>query len=70
MFILLYNVVHFPGTKPKGKYTKFSEHARTLISTHKQCALFCGGKKCKYCSWENWDKDKTEIEGLYSNWCV
>lgn len=56
------------GTKPKGKYTKFSEHARTLISTEKQCALFCGGKKCKYCTWENWDKDKMEINGLYSNW--
>lgn len=56
------------GTKPKGKYNKFSEHARTLISTEKQCALFCGGKKCKYCSWENWEKDKAEINGLYSNW--
>ncbi|XP_052085009.1 protein tyrosine phosphatase domain-containing protein 1-like [Mytilus californianus] len=56
------------GTKPKGRYNKFSEHARTLISTEKQCALFCGGKKCKYCTWENWTEDKTEIKGLYSNW--
>ncbi|VDI12359.1 protein tyrosine phosphatase domain-containing protein 1 [Mytilus galloprovincialis] len=56
------------GKKPKGSYNKFSEHARTLISTEKQCALFCGGKKCKYCTWENWTEDKTEIKGLYSNW--
>ncbi|WAR26824.1 PTPC1-like protein [Mya arenaria] len=33
--------------KPKGLYSKTSEKARGFISTERQCALFCGGKKCK-----------------------
>lgn len=56
------------GRHPSAKYTKFSEHARSLISGEKQCALFCGGKKCKYCTSENWTVDQMVIEGLYSNW--
>ncbi|KAJ8301461.1 hypothetical protein KUTeg_020448 [Tegillarca granosa] len=56
------------GVKPEAKYTKFSETARTFISTEKQCALFCGGKKCKYCSPNHWPKEDMAINGLYSNW--
>nr|XP_022301729.1 protein tyrosine phosphatase domain-containing protein 1-like isoform X2 [Crassostrea virginica] len=56
------------GRNPSAKYTKFSEHARSLISGEKQCALFCGGKKCKYCTSDNWTLEQTAIEGLYSNW--
>ncbi|XP_056001516.1 protein tyrosine phosphatase domain-containing protein 1-like isoform X2 [Ostrea edulis] len=56
------------GKRPSAKYTKFSEHARNLISGEKQCALFCGGKKCKYCTSENWSREQMAIDGLYSNW--
>ena len=59
---------HQLGRNPSAKYTKFSEHARSLISGEKQCALFCGGKKCKYCKSDNWTLEQTAIEGLYSNW--
>ncbi|XP_061179214.1 protein tyrosine phosphatase domain-containing protein 1-like [Saccostrea echinata] len=54
--------------RPSARYTKFSEHARSMISGEKQCALFCGGKKCKYCRSENWTPDQMHIDGLYSNW--
>lgn len=73
--IIIYYVLNFvffkfllTGRHPSAKYTKFSEHARSLISGEKQCALFCGGKKCKYCTSENWTVDQMAIEGLYSNW--
>ncbi|XP_060554656.1 protein tyrosine phosphatase domain-containing protein 1-like isoform X2 [Ruditapes philippinarum] len=56
------------GNKPKGLYSKTSETARGFISTEKQCALFCGGKKCKYCSGEGWEEHETVINGLYSQW--
>ncbi|XP_062621924.1 protein tyrosine phosphatase domain-containing protein 1-like isoform X2 [Saccostrea cucullata] len=54
--------------RPSARYTKFSEHARSMISGEKQCALFCGGKKCKYCRSENWTPEQMDINGLYSNW--
>lgn len=62
------SVFVWTGQKPKGLYSHASETARGLISTEKQCALFCGGKKCKYCSGEGWASDETVIKGLYSQW--
>ncbi|XP_053376892.1 protein tyrosine phosphatase domain-containing protein 1-like [Mercenaria mercenaria] len=56
------------GNKPKGLYSKTSETARGFISTERQCALFCGGKKCKYCTGEGWEEHETVIKGLYSQW--
>jgi len=56
------------GKKPKGLYSHASEAARGLISTEKQCALFCGGKKCKYCCGEGWAPEEMVIKGLYSQW--
>ncbi|XP_052252721.1 protein tyrosine phosphatase domain-containing protein 1-like isoform X3 [Dreissena polymorpha] len=56
------------GKKPKGLYSNASEKARGLISTERQCSMFCGGKKCKYCSGEGWEPDEYAIKGLYSHW--
>ncbi|XP_052781472.1 protein tyrosine phosphatase domain-containing protein 1-like isoform X2 [Mya arenaria] len=54
--------------KPKGLYSKTSEKARGFISTERQCALFCGGKKCKYCTGDGWEDNEKVIKGLYSHW--
>ncbi|KAK3103723.1 hypothetical protein FSP39_021376 [Pinctada imbricata] len=56
------------GRDPSARYTKFSEHARTMISAEKQCSMFCGGRKCKYCTDHNWTKEQMVIDGLYSEW--
>ncbi|XP_046561642.1 protein tyrosine phosphatase domain-containing protein 1-like isoform X2 [Haliotis rubra] len=56
------------GTTPSAKYNKLSEQARKLMSAEKQCAMFCGGKKCKYCTYNQWSKKQMDIDGIYSNW--
>ncbi|XP_067684321.1 protein tyrosine phosphatase domain-containing protein 1-like [Haliotis asinina] len=56
------------GTTPSAKYNKLSEQARKLMSGEKQCAMFCGGKKCKYCTYNQWTKEQMDIDGIYSNW--
>ncbi|OWF39512.1 Protein tyrosine phosphatase domain-containing protein 1 [Mizuhopecten yessoensis] len=59
---------HSIGKDPKAGYNKFTEQARGMISQEKICALFCGGKKCKYCSPDLWPKEKMVIKGLFSSW--
>ncbi|XP_064605201.1 protein tyrosine phosphatase domain-containing protein 1-like isoform X2 [Liolophura sinensis] len=56
------------GRAAGAKYSKFSEGARHLLSEEKQCALFCRGKKCKYCTADSWTDDQKAIKGLYSHW--
>ncbi|XP_069101631.1 LOW QUALITY PROTEIN: protein tyrosine phosphatase domain-containing protein 1-like [Argopecten irradians] len=56
------------GKDPKAGYNKFTEQARGMISQEKICAMFCGGKKCKYCNPDLWPKEKMVINGLYSSW--
>ncbi|XP_033746120.1 protein tyrosine phosphatase domain-containing protein 1-like [Pecten maximus] len=56
------------GKDPKAGYNKFTEQARGMISPERICAMFCGGKKCKYCNPDLWPKEKMVINGLYSSW--
>nr|XP_060064653.1 protein tyrosine phosphatase domain-containing protein 1-like [Ylistrum balloti] len=56
------------SSHPKAGYNKFTEQARGMISQEKICAIFCGGKKCKYCNPDLWPKEKMAIKGLFSNW--
>ena len=56
------------GNTPSAKYNKLSEQARRLIAGESQCAMFCGGKKCKYCTADNWKPEQMAISGLYSEW--
>ncbi|XP_076468924.1 protein tyrosine phosphatase domain-containing protein 1-like [Babylonia areolata] len=56
------------GSTPSAKYNKLSEQARRLIAGESQCAMFCGGKKCKYCTADNWKPEQMAIKGLYSEW--
>ncbi|XP_046353259.2 protein tyrosine phosphatase domain-containing protein 1-like [Haliotis rufescens] len=56
------------GTTPSAKYTKLTEQARKLMPAEKVCAMFCGGKKCKYCTYNQWTKEQMDIDGIYSNW--
>jgi hypothetical protein len=56
------------GKLPSGKYNKFSEHARRMISGEPQCSMFCGGAKCKYCTTHHWKPEQMAIKGIYSEW--
>ncbi|KAK3580159.1 hypothetical protein CHS0354_030274 [Potamilus streckersoni] len=58
----------FKDVKPRGQYSLISDAARSVISTEKQCAFFCGGKKCKYCIGKGWKEEEMVIPGLYSHW--
>lgn len=60
--------LYIVGVKPGAKYTKLTEHARSLISAEKQCSMFCGGKKCKYCRPDHWKDDQMGVKGIYSHW--
>ncbi|XP_067683731.1 protein tyrosine phosphatase domain-containing protein 1-like [Haliotis asinina] len=56
------------GTTPSARYNKLFEQARKMVSGEKQCVMFCGGKKCKYCTYNQWTKEQMDIDGIYSNW--
>eukprot|EP00095_Tigriopus_kingsejongensis_P006903 snap_masked-scaffold126_size328755-processed-gene-1.1 protein:Tk06903 transcript:snap_masked-scaffold126_size328755-processed-gene-1.1-mRNA-1 annotation:"protein tyrosine phosphatase domain-containing protein 1" len=50
------------------KYTKVGEGFRTTVPHEMQCAMFCGGQKCKYESGTKWNDDQQAITGIYSHW--
>ncbi|XP_074644965.1 protein tyrosine phosphatase domain-containing protein 1-like [Tubulanus polymorphus] len=55
--------------KPKAKYGKLSEKLRKNIPEETLCAMFCGGKTCKYCDPPGYYTDEQmTIKGLYSSW--
>ncbi|CAH1784299.1 unnamed protein product [Owenia fusiformis] len=57
------------GKKPGAKYGPVSERLRHTIPEERTCAMFCGGKKCKYCQPNGkWPDEQMDIKGLYSNW--
>lgn len=55
------------GNEPYPHYSIFTEQARNFISLEKQCALFCGGRRCKYERADCWP-DQMVINGLFSHW--
>lgn len=58
------------GSTPSPAYTKIAETARRWINPETQCAMFCGGQNCKYCTRNHWQPSQMAIEGLYSSWFV
>ena len=56
------------GKRPDAKYGALSEFMRHAIKDTTQCALFCGGLKCKYDNPAHWKSEQMEINGLFSNW--
>ncbi|XP_047505955.1 protein tyrosine phosphatase domain-containing protein 1-like, partial [Pieris napi] len=50
---------------PSAQYSTFGELVRTSAPSGLQCALFCGGSRCKY---ELPSKRSSAIQGLYSDW--
>lgn len=52
---------------PSAQYSTLGELVRTSAPSGLQCALFCGGSRCKY---ELPSKRSSAIQGLYSDWLV
>ncbi|KAJ2941250.1 hypothetical protein O0L34_g3448 [Tuta absoluta] len=50
---------------PSAQYSALSERVRTTAPAKLQCALFCGGIRCKY---EQPHNKSAAIQGLYSDW--
>ncbi|CAK1543590.1 unnamed protein product [Leptosia nina] len=50
---------------PSAQYSAFGELVRTKTPAGLQCALFCGGSRCKY---EQPLQRSSAIQGLYSDW--
>ncbi|XP_038218503.1 protein tyrosine phosphatase domain-containing protein 1-like [Zerene cesonia] len=50
---------------PSAQYSPLSEAVRTNTPPGLQCALFCGGSRCKY---ELPSQKSSAIQGLYSDW--
>ena len=49
-------------------YSLVSEKLRRVSSGSLQCALFCGGARCKYEVAHRWKKTEKALEGLFSHW--
>ncbi|XP_071439097.1 protein tyrosine phosphatase domain-containing protein 1-like [Hetaerina americana] len=56
------------STPPSSNYSRLSEGLRKNIPTEIQCALFCGGNRCKYELCDYWPKNDMAIEGIFSHW--
>ncbi|CAI9727507.1 tyrosine phosphatase domain-containing 1 isoform X2 [Octopus vulgaris] len=52
---------------PNPQYSVLTEQAQGLISLKNQCALFCGGRNCKYDRSDCWE-GQMAITGLFSHW--
>lgn len=54
-------------TTVQANYNKLSENLRKITPIAIQCAIFCGGSKCKY---ENskWPPVHMAIEEIFSHW--
>ncbi|TRY78080.1 hypothetical protein TCAL_10411 [Tigriopus californicus] len=50
------------------KYTRVGEGFRKTVPHEMQCAMFCGGLKCKYESGTKWKSHQQAIKGIYSHW--
>ena len=53
---------------PTAKFGALSETIRQSIPEARMCAMFCGGKNCKYESPARWKEEQQAIKGLYSSW--
>lgn len=55
---------------PTGSYGPVGQAVRQSIPHETICSMFCGGKKCYFCSADKWKDDEQAIKGLYSHWLV
>ena len=70
LFWCLNALVCLPEIVATAKYGAFSESIRSTLAEARMCAMFCGGKNCKYESALKWTKEQQAITGLYSSWWV
>ncbi|XP_022101237.1 uncharacterized protein LOC110984913 [Acanthaster planci] len=54
--------------RPTAKYNRFSNKVRQITPGPLQCAMFCGGKNCKYDNPAKWSESEMALKGLYSSW--
>lgn len=51
-------------------YSHLSDRLRRISAGSLQCALFCGGQRCKYESGLKWAAEDQALRGLYSHWVM
>ncbi len=56
------------GSGVSPKFSKVGESLRKNVPHEMQCSMFCGGKRCKYETSDNWKQDEMAISGIYSHW--
>ena len=49
-------------------YSLVSEKLRRVSAGSLQCALFCGGPRCKYEVPHRWKETEKALKGLFSHW--
>ena len=49
-------------------YSYLSDRLRRISAGSLQCALFCGGRGCKYENGLKWGREDQVLSGLYSHW--
>lgn len=49
-------------------YNKLSENLRRLTPIAIQCAIFCGGSRCKYENPKAWLPVHMAIQDIFSHW--
>lgn len=49
-------------------YNKFSENLRRFTPQAIQCAIFCGGSRCKYENPKSWPAVHMAIQNIFSHW--
>lgn len=49
-------------------YNKFSENLRKFTPQAIQCAIFCGGSRCKYENSKAWPPVHMAIQNIFSHW--
>ena len=52
----------------QSNYTKIGEHLRQYTPLEVQCQVFCGGRRCKYDSYNRWNDNDMAINGIFSHW--
>ncbi|XP_020707789.2 protein tyrosine phosphatase domain-containing protein 1-like isoform X3 [Athalia rosae] len=55
-------------TVPAAGYNKLSENLRKLTPLSMQCAIFCGGSRCKYENPKAWPPVHMAIQDVFSHW--
>ena len=56
-----------PASIPAG-YNKLSENLRKFTPLSIQCAIFCGGSRCKYENSKAWPPVHMAIKNIFSHW--